>query len=349
MSSLTNPSQLILRNQTYFDLEHLVVVGLPADDLAHRLLEGGTGRVTALTKDFNAYQYLLPRAREDRFSLSFGPILSTPFAHDVDGVLIFLQKSKALTDFWLDMVMSFLPAGAPVWLVGENDEGIKSWKKRLKHNFTAVRSVDNARHCGLLEACEPVANSAGFSLESRFENFAVSAGAVKMNIASLPGVFSHGRLDQGTRLLLESLNSPPSGKVLDFGCGAGVISAYMHHLPGRRHYTLLDCDALALASSQKTMENNGCQSFKVVASDGLAAVSGHFDLIISNPPFHKGVKTHYEVTERFLVESRQLLSPGGELRIVANSFLRYSPIILQTFGCCETALSKDGFTVYRAS
>ncbi len=263
-------------------------------------------------------------------------------------MLIFLQKSKALTDFWLEMVISCLPAGVPVWLVGENDEGIKSWKKRLKQNFAAVRSVDNARHCVLLEACEPVAESAGFALEKRFETFAVKAGAVEMTIASLPGVFSHGRLDQGTRLLLETLDAVPGAKVLDFGCGAGVISAYIHHLPGQHHFTLLDNDALALASSQKTMESNGCQSFAVVASDGLAAVSGSFDLIISNPPFHKGVKTHYEVTERFLVESRQLLSPGGELRIVANSFLRYSPIILQTFGHCETLLSKDGFTVYRA-
>ena len=44
-------------------------------------------------------------------------------------------------DFWLAMVLSFLPADAPVWLVGENDAGIKSWKKRLKRDFGSVHKA----------------------------------------------------------------------------------------------------------------------------------------------------------------------------------------------------------------
>ena len=85
-----------------------------------------------------------------------------------------------------------------------------------------------------------------------------------------------------------------------------------------------------------------------MASDGLSAVTGSYDLIISNPPFHQGVRTNYEVTERFLAQSRQLLRPGGELRVVANSFLRYQPIIEQVYGHCQTLLVRDGFSVYRA-
>ncbi|WP_257283493.1 class I SAM-dependent methyltransferase [Endozoicomonas sp. SESOKO1] len=347
---LSNPGQLIVRNQALFEFEHLVVVGLPADDLASHLLSDGIGYITALTRDFSAYQRLLPhKARlEDRFSLSFAPILPTEFAHPVEGVLLFLQKSKPLMDFWLEMVLSFLPEGAPIWLVGENDEGIKSWKKRLKNSFGHVKSIDNARHCVLLEASEPLKKPDNFNLESWFESFSVTVGPVNMDITSLPGVFSQGRLDKGTRVLLETLDVVPSGKVLDFGCGAGVISAYIDALPGEHDFTLVDCDALALASSNKTMSTMGSESFTVLPSDGLSGVSGQFDLIISNPPFHQGVKTHYEVTELFLAQSRQMLRPGGELRIVANSFLRYPPIIQKAFGHCETLLSKDGFSVYRA-
>ncbi|WP_066016540.1 class I SAM-dependent methyltransferase [Endozoicomonas atrinae] len=347
---LSNPAQLVIRNQEYFELEHLVVVGLPADDLTPYLLGDGVGYITALTRDFSAYRRLLPieSRMAERFSLTFAPILPAEFSRPVDGVLIFLQKSKPLMDFWLEMVLSFLPENAPVWLVGENDEGIKSWKKRLKESFGVVKSVDNARHCVLLEASEPLKKPESFTLEPWFEIFSVTAGSANMDITSLPGVFSHGRLDKGTQVLLETLNAVPSGKVLDFGCGAGVISAYINTLPGEYDFTLVDCDALALASSNKTMNATGSKSFTVLPSDGLSEVTGQFDLIISNPPFHQGVKTHYEVTEQFLAQSRKMLRPGGELRIVANSFLRYPPIIQKAFGRCDTLLVKDGFSVYRA-
>ena len=160
-------------------------------------------------------------------------------------------------------------------------------------------------------------------------------------------MFSHGRLDVGTRVLLDTFADLPQGKVLDFGCGAGVISAYAQSLPGQRTFTLVDCDALALASSGRTMAHVGAD-FKVLASDGLSEVEGEFDLILSNPPFHQGVKTHYEATEQFLAQSFRHLKKGGELRIVANSFLRYPPIIKDAFGNCETLLTRDGFSIYRA-
>ena len=347
---LSNPAQLVIRNQECFELEHLVVVGLPADDLVMHLLDDGVGYITALTRDFSAYWRLLPLESRltDRFSLTFAPVLPAEFSRPVDGVLVFLQKSKPLMDFWLEMVLNFLPEGIPVWLVGENDEGIKSWKKRLKERFGVVKSVDNARHCVLLEASEPLKKPESFTLEPWFETFSVTAVSANMDITSLPGVFSHGRLDKGTQVLLETLDAVPSGEVLDFGCGAGVISAYINTLPGEHDFTLVDCDALALASSHKTMSATGSKSFTVLPSDGLSEVTGQFDLIISNPPFHQGVKTHYEVTEQFLAQSRQMLRPGGELRIVANSFLRYPPIIQKAFGRCETLLTKDGFSVYRA-
>ena len=348
-ASLSNPSQLIVRNSSeqMFCLDHLVVIGLPADQLVSHLLADGVGYITALTRDYSAWCRLQGQHERlgERFSLTFAPTLSGRFARPVDGVLLFLQKSKPLMDFWLAMVLSFLPAGAPVWLVGENDEGIKSWKKRLGLHFRSVRSLDNARHCVLLEASEPLLQPPVFDLSQWFESFSAGAGT---RISSLPGVFSHGRLDQGTRVLLATLDSLPLGKVLDFGCGAGVISSHIQALGGNHDLTLVDCDALALASSERTLQDSGCQSFQVLASDGLSAVSGPYDLIISNPPFHQGIRTNYEVTELFLAQSRQLLRQGGELRVVANSFLRYQPIIEQVYGHCQTLLVRDGFSVYRA-
>ena len=323
--ALSNPSQLIARNASWLECDRMLMIGVPADNLAQQLLaENIAGQITGLSKDFADYSRIQSFWQADKMSLNYAPVLDLPADRVFDGILMFLQKSKPLMDFWIEMAQNHLAKGGVLWLVGENGEGIKSWKKRLKNTFAQVKSVDNARHCVLLEASEPVAETSGFNHEHYYQQFDIQHGGQDIAIHSLPGVFSHGRLDVGTKVLLDTFEGLPEGKVLDFGCGAGVISACAHSLPGERSFTMIDCDALALASSRKTMTQVGAD-FEVLASDGLAEVEGEFDLILSNPPFHQGVKTHYEVSEQFLAESYRHLRKGGELRIVANSFLRYPP------------------------
>ena len=55
-----------------------------------------------------------------------------------------------------------------------------------------------------------------------------------LRIFSLPGVFSANELDNGTSLLLSTLTSPIQGKVLDVGCGAGVIGSMIKTSPLKR-------------------------------------------------------------------------------------------------------------------
>jgi 16S rRNA (guanine1207-N2)-methyltransferase len=86
------------------------------------------------------------------------------------------------------------------------------------------------------------------ALESLAQVFDVPLAEGPLKV-SLPGVFSHGRLDRGTELLLEHLDKLPSGHLLDFGCGAGVLGAAV-----KRRYphnpATLDVDAFAAASSR---------------------------------------------------------------------------------------------------
>lgn len=351
LQALSNPSQLVLRNQDLFQQSHLLVIGLPADTLMSELLNGGVEKISILSKDKADYDALVAMQQRDpeRVSILFDSVITVEQA--VDGVLLFLQKSKPLMLFWLQMILSQLPAEALLYVVGDKDTGIKSWKKKLAELFAEVRVMDNARHCVLYEAMTAKAAITDFDQNDYWQSFVVNEMQTPVTICSLPGVFSHGRLDKGTKVLLEAMQGdkqPPQGNVLDFGCGAGVISACLHQLAGKRRYTLLDCDSLALQSSAKTMTSLNDAKFSVLASDGLAQLTEQYDCIISNPPFHQGVKTHYEVTELFLNRAVHHLKTNGELWVVANSFLRYPLIIERTFGNCETLLVQDGFSIYRA-
>ena len=89
--------------------------------------------------------------------------------------------------------------------------------------------------------CEPF-NPSGYLRQWTLDH----AGA-SVRIASLPGVFAHGRLDPGSALLLDALHTArPQGRVLDFACGAGVVGLALLATSAPRHLTLLDDSALAL-------------------------------------------------------------------------------------------------------
>src|SRR5690606_18381496 len=106
-------------------------------------------------------------------------------------------------------------------------------------------------------------------------------------LRSLPGAFAHGRLDKGTALLLEFLQSSAAvklkikGKVMDFGCGVGVIGLLLKQQNPQIVLDMLDTSASALESALASAALIRCEA-QVVAADGLDAIKGRFDWIISN-------------------------------------------------------------------
>ncbi|WP_421021397.1 methyltransferase, partial [Klebsiella pneumoniae] len=93
---------------------------------------------------------------------------------------------------------------------------------KLLQAFGKPRKLDSARHCQLWQVTVDQAPQAT-PLQSLAQRFELALEDGPLQVVSLPGVFSHGRLDRGTALLLKHLDNLPSGHMLDFGCGAGVL------------------------------------------------------------------------------------------------------------------------------
>ncbi|MBU5561543.1 16S rRNA (guanine(1207)-N(2))-methyltransferase RsmC, partial [Escherichia sp. S69_ASV_4] len=201
--------------------------------------------------------------------------------------------------------------------------------------------VDSARRCGLyfgrLEK-QPV-----FDADKFWGEYSVDGLTVK----TLPGVFSRDGLDVGSQLLLSTLTPHTKGKVLDVGCGAGVLSvAFARHSPKIR-LTLCDVSAPAVEASRATLAAN-CVEGEVFASNVFSEVKGRFDMIISNPPFHDGMQTSLDAAQTLIRGAVRHLNSGGELRIVANAFLPYPDVLDETFGFHEVIAQTGRFKVYRA-
>lgn len=325
-------SEVLLRQAELF-AGQVLLAGLPADGLLGELPEAH-----GWSWHWDEHSAV---AAHHPGRCQFGPrVPAQAFA----GAVLFLPKSRELTDYLLAALAARLP-GAPLWLVGEKRAGIERAAKQLEP-FGRPRKLDSARHCQLWQVTVEQTPAAP-ELETLARRYPVATMDGELQVVSLPGVFSHGRLDVGSRLLLEHLDGLPQGEVLDFGCGAGVLGAALQRRYPDSRLHLLDVDAFAVASSRLTLAANGLQA-EVQAGRGIMDAPAGLAAIVSNPPFHQGVHTDYQATEQLLRDAARHLRPGGELRLVANSFLRYAPLIEQHLGPCTVLAERDGFRVYSA-
>jgi 16S rRNA (guanine1207-N2)-methyltransferase len=326
-------SEVLLRQPELFT-GSVLLAGLPADDLMSALPDA-----TGWSWHAGECRYL-----QQRFGSrsTFGIY---PDEKEVEAAVLFLPKSRELSEYLINVLASRLRGGR-LYLVGEKRGGIERAAQLLR-SLGEPQKLDSARHCQLWQVRidGPVATP---ELQDLAQRFTLDVNGGDLNVISLPGVFAHGRLDRGSALLLEHLDNLPAGHLLDFGCGAGVLGACLKRRYPDNEISLMDVDAFAVEASRLTLKANGLDA-NVFAGDGIASAPIDLAGIISNPPFHHGVHTHYQASEDLLRQACLHLRPLGELRIVANSFLRYPPLIEQHIGTCETVAERDGFRIYRAS
>ena len=325
-------SDVILRQSECFTGE-LLLAGLPADDLLGRLPQ-------ARGWSWNAADTASLEARfAGRCHFGVEPPAQSPRA-----AVLFMPKSRELAEYLCLRLASALPGGQ-LYLVGEKRSGVESQARRLAA-LGAVRKLDSARHCQLwqidVEHAPPRPD-----LQAQARHYQLQTAQGPLQVLSLPGVFSHGSLDKGSALLAEYLDDLPAGHLLDFGCGAGVLGALLKRRYPDSQVSLLDVDAFALESSRLTLEANQLQA-ELIAGDGIHAAPFGLSAIVSNPPFHSGIHTDYRTSETLLREAAAHLRSGGELRLVANAFLRYAPLIEEHLGPCQVLAEAQGFRIYRA-
>ena len=259
-------------------------------------------------------------------------------------IILNLPRQKALLRMLLDCAACLLADDGILWLVGENRAGIKSADKILRGYFAHVAKLDNARHCTLYEAKSPLQYQS-FSAFSYLKKWLLNYRGGEIKIASYPGVFAHGQLDDGTALLLDSVAGMRfSGDLLDFGCGAGVIGACIATHNKAARVTFLDHSALALKACEDTLAANHL-SGAVLASDGLSEVNHCYDLVISNPPLHASVRTDSRLSLRLLEKVHEYIRPGGRLILVANRHLPYERWLSQNFRQLEELAVNSKFKV----
>lgn len=273
----------------------------------------------------------------------FAPFVTLSKSHT--DVMVFLPKAKTHFQMLLRMAAGMVGEGGRIHVVGENKGGIKSAAK-LMQQYGPTQKVDSARHCSLITVLvehEHLAFEPSDWID--FNNYTVDS--VSWNVASMPGVFSYKELDAGTELLLEKMSTKLSGEVLDFACGAGVIASNVMLRYPHLKFHLTDVSAIAVYCSALTLAKNDLTA-TLYAADGLHGFTQTVQHILTNPPFHTGIKTDYTITKRFISDAKNLLESQGSMVMVANRFLPYPGLLSEHFQTVYTTAQTSQFSVYQA-
>ena len=132
------------------------------------------------------------------------------------------------------------------------------------------------------------------------------------NIVSDNGVFSKDRFDYGTRVLLESIDIEKlSGKVLDLGCGIGVVGLILGSINKNIGIDMVDINERAINLTKENLILNGINN-NVFISDVYENVKCKYKYIITNPPIRAGK----DVIRKFLIGSYDYLEKEGILYFV---------------------------------
>ncbi|MGD8565739.1 MAG: class I SAM-dependent methyltransferase [Candidatus Bathyarchaeota archaeon] len=160
------------------------------------------------------------------------------------------------------------------------------------------------------------------------------------------GVFSNRRIDPGTKLLAESMILPSEGRVLDLGCGYGVVgiaaAAFNHNL----ELFLVDINERAVWLSKQNIKLNNIDNAGARQGSLYEPVEDlTFNCILTNPPVSAGMET----VRAIVLQAPQHLEVKGSFQMVVRSKIggkTLSQFLENVFGNMEVLSRKSGYRVF---
>lgn len=270
----------------------------------------------------------------------------------VDVAVIKVPKTLALLEHQLHLLAPRLHEGATVVAAAMTKHVHRSTLELFDRLVGPTRTSRAVRKARLVLPERNPALVAGPSPWPR--TFRLDPGGA--TVVGHAGVFSARKLDVGTRLLLAHLPAPGDHRrVVDLGCGTGVVGLTIAARDPEAHVTFVDESSLAVASAEATFRTNlgGERKARFVVGNGLGDLASgppltEVDLVVVNPPFHQDHAVGDATAWQMFCEARAVLRPRGDLWVVGNRHLAYNAKLTKLFGRSEVVGSNPGFVVLRA-
>ncbi|GLT17206.1 ribosomal RNA large subunit methyltransferase G [Vibrio zhanjiangensis] len=174
-------------------------------------------------------------------------------------------------------------------------------------------------------------------------------------LSNLPNVYSGEKLDQGARFMLDYLPKDLNTKrVIDLGCGNGVLSVKLGIDNPNVRITCVDESYMATTSAQTNLLNNLGKQRDITCItnnclDGFESDTA--ELVICNPPFHQQQAITDHIAWQMFCDAKHVLCNDGKLLVIGNRHLGYDVKLSKLFGKSKVKLiaSNKKFVILQAT
>lgn len=169
-----------------------------------------------------------------------------------------------------------------------------------------------------------------------------SLNGIELDLDTTPDLFSPNAPDKGTIAMLNTAEITPSDKVLDLGCGCGIVGVYAARIIGAHNVTMTDVNPIATETAKQNAIKNNVPDITVLCGNGCENVQDtDYTLILSNPPYH----TDFSVAKSFIEGAYRHLTVGGRMIMVTKRLDWYKNKLTSVFGGVRV-IESDGYYVF---
>lgn len=131
-------------------------------------------------------------------------------------------------------------------------------------------------------------------------------------------------------------------KILDLGCGYGVVGIYAAHFAGAENITMVDVNPTAIKLAKMNAIYNKMSAINIFQSNGFHSIlEQDFDWILSNPPYH----ADFKIPKDFIENGFSHLKYGGNMVLVTKRYQWYKNKMNSVFGGVKV-LEENGYYIF---
>jgi 16S rRNA (guanine1207-N2)-methyltransferase len=300
----------------------------------------------------------LERNHFDAAAISPLPSTASPTG-PIDLAIIKIPRALALLDDQLRRLAPALSPEAVVVAAGMTKAIHTSTIEHFeRHLGPSPTSLARRKARLILPTLDPVRLNTARQDEARHDQAEQTMYELAGNspIIDLPNVFSRGKLDHGTKILLDYLaqasapNVADDADLLDLGCGNGILGLSLARQAPRGTVTFVDDSYQAIASAQATAAAWHLPLTQRFLTDRTLeqVESSSVDVVVNNPPFHAHQSRTDAIALAMFDDARRVLRPEGRLLVVGNRHLGYHRDLKRRFTQVTTVASSAKFVVLEA-